>query len=307
MRHLNYNHMLYFWTVAREGSVARASEVLNLTPQTVSGQIKRLEESIGSALFQRDGRALVLTDTGKLVAQFADEIFTLGQELTQIVRHGARPRSPRALNVGVVNSIAKLVTCEIVAPAMHLEEPVRVITHEAALEELLADLAVHRLDLVLSDRPAPAELNVRAHTHVLGESGISFFAAPEVARKLGPRFPENLDGAPMLMPAARNFLRARLQDWYAEHDIHPVIAAEIDDSALMKAFGASGLGVFPAPTSIEKRISAAYGVECVGSTAQVQERYYAILPQRKMAHPAVLAITESGRRLFDASDLPACT
>jgi LysR family transcriptional activator of nhaA len=296
MRHLNYNHMLYFWTVAREGSVARAAESLHLTPQTVSGQIKRLEESVGAALFQRDGRALVLTDTGKLVAQFADEIFTLGHELAQVLRQGARPRTTRSLAIGVVNSIPKLITCELIAPAMALEEPVRVITHEATLEELLADLAVHRLDLVLSDRPSPGELDLRAKSRPLGDSRVAFFAAPSLARELSGEFPKNLDGAPILMPAARNQLRVRLDDWLSELDLHPQIVAEIDDSGLMKAFGQSGLGVFPAPASIGARICASYGVELVGETDAVRERFYAIVPDRKVVHPGVAKIAESGRQ-----------
>ncbi len=302
MRHINYTYLLYFWTVQREGSVSRAAEVLNLTPQTISGQIKRLEESIGTSLFQRDGRSLVLTDTGRLVAQFADEIFSVGQELTQILRHGARPRSPRSVSVGIVNSIAKLIACEIVAPAMALEEPVRVVTHEDTLEELLADLSVHRVDIVLSDRALPSGLNVRAYSRTLGQSHLAFFARPDLAARIGDDFPACLDGAPFLMPAARNFLRARLDEWCAKHSVRPVVAAEIDDSGLQKAFGQEGLGVFVAPTVISSRVCDSYGVVEIGRTSELVERYFAILPERRIAHPAVLAITESGQRHLDPAD-----
>lgn len=301
MRHINYTYLLYFWTVQREGSVSRAAEVLHLTPQTISGQIKRLEESIGVPLFRRDGRSLVLTDTGQLVAQFGDEIFTLGRELTQMLRFGAKPRSPRTLSVGVVNSLAKLITCEILAPAMTLEAPVRVVTREDTLEELLADLAVHRLDLVLSDRSMP-EVNVRAFSHSLGKSSVAFFARPDLASNLEGDFPGSLEGAPFLLPAVRDSLRSRLEEWFADRGLRPVIVAEVDDSALMKALGQQGLGAFAAPAAISERVCESFGVVEIGRTADLIERYYAIVPQRKIAHPAVLAITESGRRHLDPAD-----
>lgn len=298
MRHINYTYLLYFWTVHREGSVSRAAKVLHLTPQTISGQIKQLEESIGVPLFRREGRSLVLTDTGQLVVQFADEIFTLGRELTQVLRFGAKPRSPRTLAVGVVDSLAKLITCEILAPAMTLEEPVRVVTREAPLEELLAEISVHRLDIVLSDRSMP-QLNVRAFSHSLGQSNVAFFARADLAGELAGDFPGSLDGAPFLLPAARDTLRARLEDWFADQELRPVIVAEVDDSALMKALGQQGLGVFTAPAAISERVCENFGVVEIGRTADLIERYYAIVPQRKIAHPAVLAITESGRRHLD--------
>lgn len=298
MRHINYTYLLYFWTVHREGSVTRAAEVLHLTPQTISGQIKQLEESIGVPLFRREGRALVLTDTGQLVVQFADEIFTLGRELTQVLRFGAKPRSPRTLAVGVVDSLAKLITCEILAPAMTIAEPVRIVTREATLEELLADISVHRLDIVLSDRSMP-QLNVRAFSHSLGQSNVAFFARADLAAELTGDFPGSLDGAPFLLPAARDSLRTRLEDWFADQELRPVIVAEVDDSALMKAFGQQGLGVFTAPAAISERVCENFGVVEMGRTADLIERYYAIVPQRKIAHPAVVAITESGRRQLD--------
>ena len=191
MRHLNYSHLLYFWTVAREGSIAKASTVLHLTPQTISGQLKLLDEAVGDRLFVRAGRRLVLSDLGKLVFQYADEIFTLGGELAHVAR-GRAPGMPLVLNVGIVDSIPKLVTYRVLEPALKLPEKLKLTCHEATLENLLSDLAVHRLDLVLSDRPVPAGLNVRAYHHLLGGSGVSMFAAPSLAKSLKKRFPHSL-------------------------------------------------------------------------------------------------------------------
>ncbi|MEO0972104.1 MAG: LysR substrate-binding domain-containing protein, partial [Pseudomonadota bacterium] len=237
-----------------------------------------------------------LTDTGRVVAQYADEIFSVGQELTQVLRHGAKPRSPRSVAVGIVNSIPKLIACEIVAPAMELDESVRVVTHEDTLEELLADLSVHRLDIVLSDRSLPSELDVRASARLLGQSDIAFFAHPKLAAQLSDEFPACLNGMPLLMPAARNSMRTRLELWCVDRDVHPQIAAEIDDSGLLKAFGQRGMGVFVAPAAISQRVCASYGVVEIGRTSDLIERYFALLPERRIAHPAVVAITEAGRR-----------
>lgn len=298
MRHLNYNHLLYFWTVAREGSIARASKSLHLTPQTISGQLKLLEESVGEPLFQRVGRGLVLTDAGHLVNQYAEEIFSLGAELAQKVR-SKQPGTPTALNVGVVNSIAKLIAYRILEPALELEDPVRIVCFEGDLEKLLADLAVHRLDLVLSDRPIPTGLNVRAYNHTLGESEISFFAHKRLAPRFTRRFPESLTGAPMLMPVHTSALRRGLDDWFERVGVTPNVVAEFDDSALLKAFGEAGIGVFPAPAAISPEIELMYHARSIGTVDELVESYYAISPERKLKHPAVLRITELARsRLF---------
>ncbi len=299
MQHLNYTYLLYFWTVQREGSVSRAADVLKLTPQTVSGQIKRFEESIGTPLFHRDGRSLVLTDTGQMVAQYAEEIFTVGQELTQRLSQGGEPRSPGTVSVGIVNSIAKLIACELVAPAMALQGPVRVVMHEDTLEELLADLSVHRLDVVLSDRSLPSELDVRARSQPLGQSDVAFFARPDLAARLGPDFPTCLHGAPFLIPASRNTLRTRLEVWFVDQGVRPAFVAEIDDSGLVKAFGQQGFGVFAAPAAISSRVCSSYGVVEIGRTSALVERYFAILPERRMTHPAVEAIARDGQRQLD--------
>jgi LysR family transcriptional activator of nhaA len=298
VRHLNYNHLLYFWTVAREGSIARAAEVLHLTPQTISGQLKLLEESVGTPLFHRVGRRLVLSETGQIVNQYADEIFSLGAELTQRMK-SHQPGVPFVLNVGIVNSIAKLITYRILQPALELEDELRIVCYENDLEKLLADLAVHRLDLLVSDHPIPAGLSVKAFNHVLGESGVSFFAPTRRAATYARRFPESLDGTPVLLPVNTGALRRRLEDWFEQVGVRPRVVAEFDDSALMKAFGEAGAGLFPAPSAIAPEIENMYSAREVGRVDGVRETYYAISPERKIKHPAVLRIIEAARqRLF---------
>ena len=298
MRHLNYTHLLYFWTVAREGSIAKASEVLHLTPQTISGQLKILEQSIGEPLFERVGRGLALTDTGQVVNQYADEIFMLGAELTQRVR-SSQALIPTSLNVGVVSSIPKLVALRVLEPALTMDDPVKIICQEGDLDRLLGDLAVHRLDLVISDRPIPTGTNVKAYNHTLGGSHISFFAHRSIAKKYQKRFPQSLDGAPMLLPNQSSPLRRGLDEWFENMDIAPLTVAEFDDSALLKAFGEAALGVYPAPAAIADEVASMYHSVELGTVDSISESYYAISPERKLKHPAVLQITEAARaKLF---------
>ncbi|MBT8443748.1 MAG: transcriptional activator NhaR [Gammaproteobacteria bacterium] len=298
MRHLNYNHLLYFWIVAREGSIARASEVLHLTPQTISGQLKLLEENVGEALFDRVGRGLVLTDTGRVVNQYADEIFTLGAELTQRVR-SKEPGNTTVFHVGITNSIPKLIAYRVLNPVLSIGNPIRIVCREADMDGLLADLAVHRLDLVLSDRPIPAGLSVKAYNHALGDSAVAFFAQRRLARKYLRRFPESLEDAPLLMPADGTALRNSLDDWFDSLGMTPHIVAEFDDSALLKAFGEAGTGLFPAPAAISGEIEQMYGARQVGIADGVTESFFAISPERRLKHPAVIEITERARsRLF---------
>lgn len=294
MRHLNYSHLLYFWTVAREGSIAKASATLHLTPQTISGQLKLLDDAIGERLFVRAGRRLVLSDLGKVVFQYADEIFTLGAELTHVAR-GKAPGMPLVLNVGIVDSIPKLIAYRVIEPALRLEEKLRLNCQESNLDNLLSDLAVHRLDLVLSDRPVPAGLNVRAYHHLLGASGVSIFAAPVLAKTLRKRFPQSLQGAPFLMLGNSPALRSQLEDWFDAEDVAPIIVGEFDDSALLKSFGQAGIGVFAGPTALADEICQMYRVTILGEATGVQERFYAISPERKLKHPAIVAITERAR------------
>jgi LysR family transcriptional activator of nhaA len=274
--------------------VVRAAEVLHLTPQTISGQLKLLEETIGEPLFQRVGRGLVLTDSGRLVQQYADEIFSLGAELTQRIK-SKQPGAPIAFNVGIVNSIPKLIAHHILEPVLNLDEQVRVVCLENDLEKLLGDLAVHRLDLVLSDRPIPAGLSVRAYNHELGASDVAFFARKEVAARYRDGFPASLNQAPMLLPLKTSMLRRNLDDWFEHNGLIPRVIAEFDDSALLKVFGESGVGVFPAPTVIGHDIESMYRSEKIGEVTGVTERFYAISPERKIRHPAVASITETAR------------
>jgi LysR family transcriptional regulator, transcriptional activator of nhaA len=297
MRHLNYSHLYYFWHVAREGSIASASKVLHLTPQTISGQLKLLEESIGEPLFNRVGRSLVLSETGHLVNQYADEIFSLGAELANRVR-GKSAASPLTLNVGVVNSIAKLIAFHLLAPALTMKDNFRVQCHEGDLEDLLADLSIHRLDIVLSDRPIPPGLGVKAYNHPLGQSNVAFFCAPSEHGQYRKNFPECLDGAPMLLPLSDNPVRRQLDDWFGSMDISPNIIAEFDDSALMKVFGGSEVGVFPAPEAISSHIEKMYNVRQFGRADGVVENFYAISPERKVRHPAVALIGQRAKVEF---------
>ena len=294
MRHLNYNHLLYFWTVAREGSVARAAESLNLTPQTISGQLKVLEDTIGEPLFQRVGRGLAITETGRVVEQYADEIFTLGSELTQRIK-SKQPGAPTAFNVGIVNSIPKLIAYKILEPALNLDEHIKMVCFESDLDSLLGDLAVHKLDLVLSDRSIPTGLNVKAYSHELGSSGLSFFGSESLCEEYEGEFPQLLDNAPVLLPLNDHVIRRSLDDWFESVAVSPNVIAEFDDSALLKAFGEGGRGFFPAPTAMTRQVEAMYHVKAIGKISEVNERFFVISPERKLKHPAVVAITEAAR------------
>ncbi len=299
MRHLNYNHLYYFWSVAREGSIAKASKSLHLTPQTISGQLKLLEEAIGEPLFSRVGRGLVLSETGHVVQQYAEEIFSLGAELAGRVRDKSAS-NPLTLNVGIVNSIAKLIAYQLLSPALEMENALRVICYEGDLENLLADLSVHRLDIVLSDRPIPPGLGVKAFNHSLGQSSVSFFCRASRAANYKRNFPQSLNGAPVLLPLPTNPLRRQLEDWFAAEKLAPRVIAEFDDSALMKAFGRAASGLFPAPQAISSEIEDMYDVVRIGSVEQLTENFYAISPERKVRHPAVAVITETAKSRLQA-------
>ncbi|MFN3235726.1 MAG: transcriptional activator NhaR [Pseudomonadales bacterium] len=298
MRHLNYTHLMYFWTVAREGSIARAAEVMHLTPQTISGQIKLLEESISEPLFAKAGRGLVLTETGHVVKQYADEIFLLGQELTYRLKT-KQALIPTTMNVGIVDSTPKLVALRVLKPAFDLDDPMKVVCREGSLEQLLGDLAVHKLDLIISDRAVPTGTHVKAYNHPLGSSTVSFFAHKKLASSYSEDFPAALNNAPMLLPVNESPTRRGLDEWFDNLDINPRVLAEFDDSALLKAFGEAGVGLFPAPTAIAEEVCQMYNADVVGTAESVVENYFAISPERKLKHPAVLSLTQQARqRLF---------
>lgn len=291
---INYKHLHYFWAVAKQGGVARASEHLHLTPQTISGQISLLEENLGEALFRKAGRNLELTEAGRLVLGYAEEIFSLGGELEDTLRNlpGGRPM---VFRVGIADVVPKTIAYRLLAPALQLPGAMRIVCRENSLDSLLAELALHRIDMVLADSPIPPALNIRGFSHSLGECGISFLATPELVKQLKGEFPHNLNGAPLLIPSDINQVQGRLLYWLDSQRIHPRIIGEFDDSALMKAFGQAGTGIFVTPSAIARENMRQYGVEMIGSTASVCEQFYAISVERKISHPAVAEITQTAR------------
>lgn len=291
---INYKHLHYFWVVAKQGSIARASEQLHLTPQTISGQLSLLEEQLGEALFSRVGRKLQLTEVGRLVLSYADEMFSLGGELEEMVRSLPGER-PLLFKVGVADVVPKSIAYRLLAPALTLAEPVRIVCREGDLDSLLAELAVHRIDLVIADGPIPPHVNVRGFNHPLGDCGISFFAVPELAGRLRRQFPASLNGEPLLIPGEVTVSRNQLLQWFDKHHLRPRIVGEFDDSALMKAFGRAGAGVFIAPTPIAHEVEKQYDVMLIGQTEEVRDHFYAISVERKISHPAVAVITETAR------------
>jgi LysR family transcriptional activator of nhaA len=298
---LNYHHLLYFYTVAREGSVSRAAKVLRLAQPTLSGQIRKLEEAFDEKLFARSGRNLVLTEMGQLVFRYAEEIFTIGRELTDTLR-GRPSNRPLRLVVGVADVVPKLITARLLEIALTLPEPVQIACLEGKSEALLADLAVHRFDLVIADAPLPPHLNVKAYNHPLGETPVKFFGTRALADRHRRRFPRSLDGAPTLLPTPNTQVRHALDRWFQENGVHPRVVAEFEDSALLKVFGQQGHGIFPAAAILEDEVRRQYGVRTVGCADGVVERFFAISVERRIKHPAVAAITEAAReRIFKRS------
>lgn len=293
--HLNYKHLRYFWAVAKAGSIARASEQLHLAPQSISGQLSELEDSLGVDLFRKVGRGLELTEMGQRVLVYAEEIFALGEDLLKVVTdQSARDILP--FNVGIADSVPKSVAYRLVEPALGLPEPVRLVCREGRLTSLLAELAVHRLDLVIADRPMPGNLNVRGYSHLLGESDLSVFATPALAETLKGDFPGVLQGAPFLMPSEDVMIRARLEQWLATHDIKLRVVGEFDDSAMIKAFGQAGKGLFVAPTAIAEDVVKQHQVVVIGRIEGIFEQLYAITTERRLTHPAIVAISEAARK-----------
>jgi LysR family transcriptional activator of nhaA len=294
MNMINYKHLHYFWVVAKEGSIVRASKVLHLTPQTISGQISLLEESMEVALFDRVGRGLVLTEAGQMALSYADEIFHLGLELKEVL-HGQLSGRPLQFNVGITEVVPKLIAYRLLEPSLQLPEPVNISCREGKLNKLLADIAVHKLDMILTDSPIPPGMNVRAFNHPLGSCGVSFFAAKSQAAAYREDFPRSLDSAPMLLPSDDTTLYSSLTRWFDQIKIVPKAVGTFDDSALMKAFGQAGVGVFSAPTVIEQEVQQQYSVEIIGRTEEIRESFYAISAERKLKHPAVLAVSHAAR------------
>ena len=291
---LNYKHLHYFWTVAKEGSIAKAAEKLHITPQTISGQLSLLEERIGSSLFIRDGRRLKLTETGRLVLRYADEIFELGRELSDVLR-GAPEVGPSEFIVSAASALPKTVVYKVVEPVLRLPHDITLVCREGPIEVMLADLAINKVDMVLSDIPLTSALSIKAYNHFLGESGLSFFAAPRLAKRYKRNFPNSLDKAPLLLPTEQYAIRQLVDRWLQDLQIYPDIRGQFDDSALMKAFGQSGMGIFFMPSTIEEEVCRNFNVRVIGRTDQVVQKFYAISVERKVRHPAVAAICDIAR------------
>lgn len=295
MSWLNYHHLLYFWTAAREGSITKACRQLHLTQPTVSGQIRSLEKALKTRLFERSGRSIALTETGRLVFRYADEIFSLGRELQDALNSRPAGHALRFV-VGVADTLPKLLVHRLLEPAFHLGEEVKITCIDGEPDRLLAQLALHELDLVVSDFPANPRLGMKAFNHLLGDCGVTFFATEELARKYRRGFPASLNGAPMLLPAGNTALRRSIEQWFDEEKIRPAVRGEFTDSALLKAFGAFGDGIFAAPTAVEEDVRRMYGVGIVGREESVRERFYAISVEKRLKHPAVLAISQAARK-----------
>lgn len=294
MEWLNYHHLLYFYTVAREGSVTRASKALRLAQPTLSGQIRKLEESLGEKLFAREGRGLALTEVGRIVYRYADEIFALGREMQDALR-GRPTNRPARLLVGISDAVPKLVCHRLLKTALGLDDPVELILHEGKTDDLIAALALQEYDMVLTDAPLGRTVRVKAFNHPLGGCGVGFFGEPSLARRHRRGFPQSLDGAPMLLPTTNTSLRHSLDAWFDAVDVRPAPVAEIEDAALMKVFGQHGTGIFAAPIVVADEIRETHGVHLVGRTEEVREAFYAITVERRITHPAVAAIADAAR------------
>ncbi|GAB5546117.1 MAG: transcriptional activator NhaR [Sandaracinaceae bacterium] len=296
---LNYHHLFYFWMTVKEGTVTAAAKKLRLAQPTVSEQLKSLEESLGEQLFRRAGRRLELTEVGQVVFRYADEIFALGREMQDALKGRGLGSRQAKLHVGVSDLVPKLILHRLLEPALTLEDPVQVVCREDKTERLLAELSLQSLDLVLAEAPLGRQSKVRAYNHLLGECSVTFYGVRALAQKLRPDFPRSLEGAPILLPTDNTLLRRDLDQWFEQLDVRPQLVAEFEDSALLKAFGQNGAGVFPGPSAIEEEIVRQYGVEVIGRADELRERFYAITVQRRLEHPAVRAISEAAKeRIF---------
>lgn len=298
---LNYHHLFYFWVTVKAGTVAAAAESLHLARPTVAAQIKALEKAVGRPLFEKQGRGLVLTEFGTQIHQYAEEIFAIGHELREFIKTGHQGNRKRFV-VGLPDVIPKHVAFELLKPALHMKNRPKTICYEGKLDRLLADLALHKLDLVISDSPAPPTMEFKLYNHNLGQCGLSMLATPELAERYRPGFPDSLTDAPCLLPTEQTAVRRALDLWLDEREIFPDIIAEFEDSALLKTFGQAGEGIFPIPTAIEKLIKEQYDVQLVGQVPEVQVKYYAISAEKRVQHEATrLVVNQARNQLFDSS------
>ena len=295
---MNFKHLHYFWAAAKAGGIVRAGRQLHITPQTLSAQIKLLEDSLGCRLLQKSGRGVELTPEGRTALSYADQIFALGAELEAAVSSkGAAGRS-LSFRVGIADSVPKAIAYRLLEPALGVPEPVRLICHEGNFRDLLAQLAVHRLDLLVADEPMSKQTSVKAFNHTLGTTAMSFFVAPALKNEFKGPFPDCLDGAPMLVQGSSSAMRQRLDLWLAEHHLRPRLIGEFDDAALLKAFGGEGRGVFMSPSVLEEETCAQYGVRVLGRAPELVEEFFGVSPERRITHPCVAAITHAARSKF---------
>ena len=286
---LNYRHLYYFWVVAKEGSITRAAERLDVAVQTISAQIAQLEQALGKSLLAPQGRRLVLTEAGRVALGYADQIFLLGEQMQEVLSETDVGKTMR-LTVGISDSLPKLIAARLLDAALKLQQRVKLVCYEDDFESLLGNLSVHKLDVVLTDRPVPSGTTLRVFSHLLGESENSLFGLPELARRYRPDFPRSLEGAPLLLPTRSNAIRGRLDHWFEVNDVRPGVIGEFDDNALLNTFGRGGVGLFPAPSTLEKDVRDQFGAVPVGELVGVREQFYAISNERRIKHPAVEAI-----------------
>ena len=295
LQQLNFSHLHYFWTVARDGSIARACKRLGVTQPTISMQLRRLEKTLGHALFERQGRKLVLTEAGHTVLEYADDMFSAGRELIAALRGVPSQRTVR-LHVGVTKVMPKLITYRLLEPVLSVPEPMQLVCREGELDALMGDLGRHRLDVVLSDTPVSLRGEFRSFNHMLGSSQIAICGVTALAKLYRRGFPDSLPSAPFLMPTQGTEMRHILDRWFAAQVHTPRIVGEFDDSALLKEFGHSGVGLFPVPAVVLPEVIRQYGVEEVGIIPEIRLHFYAISTERKLAHPAVKAISQAAKQ-----------
>lgn len=286
---LNFRHLYYFWVVAKEGSITRAADRLDVAVQTISAQLSLLEQSVGKALLAPQGRRLVLTEAGRIALAYADQIFLLSEQMMDTLAISDTEHSMR-LTVGISDSVPKLITSHLLEAALALPQRVRLVCYEYPLDNLLADLALHKLDVVLTDRPVPSGTNMRVFSHLLGESEITLFGLPALAERYAPGFPASLNGAPLLLPTRNNAIRGRIEHWLDMNNVRVDVVGEFDDNALLNTFGRNGMGLFPADSALAKDVHDQFGAVPVGAMSSVKEQFYAISNERKIKHPAVEAI-----------------
>lgn len=295
MEWLNYHHLLYFWSVAKHGTMTKACEELRLAQPTISGQIRLLENTLGEKLFVRTGRRLGLTEMGQLVFKYAEDIFATGQELLNTVKSQGNGH-PTRLVVGIADAVPKPLATQLLKSALKLYRPTRLICQEDKLRQLLTDLMAHRSDLVIADTPTPSSIKEHTYSHPLGESGVTLFATAKLATRYRRGFPQSLNGAPLLLPTSNAMLRRLVDQWLVNHGLQPNIVGEFDDSATLKAFGQDGYGIFPGVSVIEKEICRQYRVQVVGQLDSLKQHFYAITVERRLKHPAVLALVRTARQ-----------